>query len=95
MWTHITYKDTIRSTENGLPISSLISEEIQQIIQILQKLFSATPIKGKSDMMYKRFIQIYIQNFNISNFDIIFGEAVLASSKYWDKMRVLGTQSET
>ena len=52
---YLTAQHLLRSTENLLPISSLISEVVQQITQLLQKLFLATPVKGKSDM-YKRFI---------------------------------------
>ena len=38
---------------------------------------------------------MYIQNFNFSNLDFFKFEAILASSKYWDRMRVMCTKSET
>ena len=62
-----------RCAENGLPISSIISKVVQQITQLLQTLFSATPVKRKSDIMNKRLI-----------LDTFWGkfEAFLASSKY-------------
>ena len=83
-----------RCTENELPISILISKVVQQITQLLQTLFLATPVKGKSDIMYKRFIHY---TFKILFFQIFFWkfEAFLASSKYWDRTRRLGTLSET
>ncbi len=84
------------STENWLTISSLISKVVQQMTELLQSLFSPTPIKGKSDIINKRFIHY---KFKISIFQILIFlgkfEAFLASSKYWDRMRKLCTQSET
>ena len=52
----ICQKNKSLCAENGLPISSIISKCVQQITQLLQTLFSATPVKRKSDIIYKRFI---------------------------------------
>ena len=73
-----------RCAENGLPISLLISKVVQQITQLLQTLFSATPVKGKSDIMYKSFWSVVVLSSKIViNISRTYDELPCKGEPYW------------
>ena len=77
-----TYVDKVQLQMDCL-LSSLFSEVVQQITNYCKHYFQL--YHHISDLLY-------IRNFNFSNFDFFCKfAAFLASNKYWDSMRVLGT----